>query len=1033
MWNSIETNKKTVIMKKLSNYIITALCLVACMAATSCSNDWLLPDEDGPNGVNMDKMVEVEIPFKTGKGISTTVNMRAPGLAKAGERDVNTDSYLSGIMVFVYENTGNPATDRRVAWYLFSNPAGGPLESSDGGWIPDGDDPTCGKIKFLVPEGDCYIYLIGNATGSFFKFFEGMEGSGVDELATLADFWENGRPHWTGNMTSTDGYLPVVGKVNNSSGACRVLSGGKIEYKDDNNITQTIDPNSPSEAPENSFVLKRLMSKITVNMKSGTGVTFTPKDYRFLHVPEYVSPIEAAWSDADKDKIPLVDTEYHTFETQSRNSFTVYLPENLRDNTTGLTTFKEREEIMKTADGKNEYETGAGHTSHYMFKNAPKNSTYMEITGRLEGKDSNGNPVSADCRYFIHLGDFGKDMNDFSLRRDYHYTYNVTVKGVNDIEVEVEGGDDAPGAEGVVFKGGNRIQLDAHYEQVEMRFSKTEMGNGVYIYSDTPYGTLRTRYTPGTGGAQGTLSTGTRDEVINHTSWVRFLKQSSKGSLAIYNNNAKNVLDAIDEFCRSGAQEAYYTCFVDEYYYDKDPLTGSATTLSKFINADDRSFSFGSKIIPSKDGNSAVAEAVYVLSQHSISTFYDISSGKFKAYGVETEDEVGKVGYGSPQAQPTDKKQGRINTIAELGNNRSGIIDWTKNGWLLSADGTTSTRSSGFSGSAYQSCLTRNRDFNGNGIIDDDELRWYTPALHQVMGLWIGEPVLPTDAALFTGLTSSLITANECENPVFTSTGGECRVVWSEQGCSYGDAGAAPNGGSVRAVRNIGATPSADSYTIVADPYYTYNPADRTITVHLSSAALRQYTSRELMPHNERSSVNRPPHVFQVAKHPYVKSQTFTCPGGVFHGNHGTHTVANCLQVTERYAAANDVTTIAAQYPGDGEAAISKAAWRLPNQREMALMLVSMDIGNGPFDYGEKVAAYEVYNASCAPISSWSESRNEVLHTRTVFSNPNYVYQGANGYMYCLAEKKMQLFYANKYGMGTNGRAGYLCVRDVDK
>lgn len=1023
-------------MNKPSNYILTALCLLVCMVITSCSNDWLLPDDDGPNGVNMDKMVEVNIPFKMGKGISTTVNMRAPGLAKAGERDANTDSYLSGIMVFVYENTGHPETDRRVAWYLFSNPAGGNLESSNGGWIADGDDPSCGKIKIFVPEGDCYIYLIGNATGSFFEFFENMEGSGTDELATLAQFWDHGTPHWTGNMTSTDGYLPIVGKVNNPRGDCRVLADGKIQYLDEEGKLQTLDPESGSESPDNSFVLKRLMSKVTVKVKGGEGVTFTPKDYRFLHVPTYVAPIEAAWTPEEKDAIPVVDTQYQTFGTQSRDSFTVYLPENVRDNTTGLTTFKQREEIVKQPSGLNQYETAQGHESHYQFKNAPKNSTYLELTGRFVGKAANGDPVSADCRYFIHLGDFGKDMNDFSLRRDYHYTYNITVKGVDDIDVEVEGGDDAPGAEGVVFKGGNRIQLDAHYEQVEMRMSRTDMDNGVYIYSDTPYGTLRTRYTPGTGGAQGTLTSGTREDVIKHTSWVKFLKQNSKGRLALYNSNAKNVLDAIDEFYSSGAQEAYYTCFVDEYYYDKDPLTGGSTTLSKFINADDRSFSFGSKITPSADGRSAVAEAVYVLSQHSISTFYDIDSGKFKAYGVETTDEVGTKPYGSPATQPTDKKTGRSNTIAELGteNNRRDVIDWTQNGWLLSADGTTSTRHSGFSGSAYQSCLARNRDFNGNGIIDNDELRWYTPALHQVMGLWIGEPVLPADAALFTGLTSSLKDANTCEYPVFTSTGSENRVVWSEQGCSYGDVNAAPNGGSVLAVRNIGATPSADSYTIVADPYYTYNSANRTITVHLSSAALRQYTSRELMPHNERSSVNRPPHVFQVASHPFVKSQTFTCTEGAHWAGSETHTVANCLQVTERAAAATGVTTIAAQYPGDGEAAISTAAWRLPNQREMALMLVAMDIGNGPFDYGTNVATYEVYTANCNGWLShnWSESRNEVLHTRTMFSNSSYVYQGANGYMYCLNEKKMQLFYANKYGMGANGRAGYLCVRDVE-
>lgn len=36
------------------------------------------------------------------------------------------------------------------------------------------------------------------------------------------------------------------------------------------------------------------------------------------------------------------------------------------------------------------------------------------------------------------------------------------------------------------------------------------------------------------------------------------------------------------------------------------------------------------------------------------------------------------------------------------------------------------------------SCLTRNRDNNGNGIIDADEIRWYMPAIKQLVGLWMG-------------------------------------------------------------------------------------------------------------------------------------------------------------------------------------------------------------------------------------------------------------------------------------------------------
>lgn len=363
-------------MNRLSKYVIWAVLIPALLSVVSCTDDRLFEEQDAPNGVDRDKMVEVTIPFSMGKGIQTNITTRSTA---------DTDSQLSGIMVFVYENNGNPETDKRVAWQLFSNPAAGDLEHSSGGWIPDGDDPTCGKIKFHVPVGNCYIYLIGNASGTFLKFFPGIGtpgGNGEDPLATLQGFWDKGTPKWTENMDIVDGYLPLVGTVNNERGNCEVLANGSIKFKTKGGNEHTISPNSTDESDDNSFVLKRLMSKVTVNIKSPEGVTFTPKDYRFRHVATYVSPIDAAWTDDQKNRIPVTDTEVVPFSAQTPNSFTVYLPENVRTATNEIKDFAEREAIVKE-NGKNTLETEEGHDEHYQFQNAPKNSTYMEITGRL--------------------------------------------------------------------------------------------------------------------------------------------------------------------------------------------------------------------------------------------------------------------------------------------------------------------------------------------------------------------------------------------------------------------------------------------------------------------------------------------------------------------------------------------------------------------------------------------------------------------------------------------------------------------------
>ena len=47
------------------------------------------------------------------------------------------------------------------------------------------------------------------------------------------------------------------------------------------------------------------------------------------------------------------------------------------------------------------------------------------------------------------------------------------------------------------------------------------------------------------------------------------------------------------------------------------------------------------------------------------------------------------------------------------------------------------------------SCLSRNRDNNGNGVIDPEELRWYTAAINQLVGMWVGNESLSQTARLY--------------------------------------------------------------------------------------------------------------------------------------------------------------------------------------------------------------------------------------------------------------------------------------------
>lgn len=1035
-------------MDKISKIASIAVCFALLWVFSACSDDMLMEGQ-GANGVDMNRMVEVEIPFSLGKGITSHVVTRS---TRATDQQ-GKDSQLSGIMVFVYENNGgDPSNDKRLAYQFFESPLTS-LEGSTGGWIPDANDATCGHFKFYMPVGDVYIYLIGNAQGSFIDFFPEI---GESKLANRQDFLEKVTPKWNGNMFTVDGYLPLVGSVNNRTGACTIKKDesnsekGIITYRKENDEKEYVISQQTGEHPavnqDNSFVLKRLMCKVSMEFKSGTNVTFTPISYKFCHCAEYVSPAEDSW--AGYDNLNMIDTETVTFDAQTPNSFTVYLPENIREYTGDKTEWKfaDRDRVRKDDNGENLYEntpSQEGHEGHYQFENAPKHSTYVEITGKFEGDN-----ISADTRYILHLGDFSNNkFNEFSLRRDYHYQYTVTVNGVNDIVVEVKGEDGTsnpqeknPAVEGIVFEGGARVQLDAHYEQVEMKLMKNKISEGVYIYAKTPFGNVSCKYLPSTRKLDPNHKNqpASIEEAKKLLQWIEFKKQSDKGSLALYGGNDRmDVFAALDHAYEN--QMGYYTCFVDEYYYTTNPVDGSSIALSDFINAEDRTFSLGSDIQYSADKQSAVATAVYVLQQHSIACFYNLENQTVAKYGVELTDEIGGLPYGSPAGKSSDAKNGRGNTITEIGNN-TGAVNWAKNGFLL--DDTDSKLEAGKKRLttdtewACLACLTRNRDFNGDSKITDDELRWYTPARDQMLGLWIGEPALPAKAALYPYSTEGMERPNNATQslyPIFTSTYGDNgidRVIWAEEGCTFGSAHAAQNGGYVRAVRNLGATPSKTSYETPAQPYYQYDKSTRTIEVFLTDNALRSFSYHELAPHHERSVVNRPYKKFQVATRPYTEEATATCN----YSHSGDASIKyQKLQTTNATQAKTATTTIAANYKGNGEANLNTTAvWRLPNQRELALMIVAMGTTLGYNNMND----YNTINCECRNSRSgaheWTYTHNYVLHCRTSFSSTKWTQYG---FMYNTNGKQMQILWTTDQGtdlgQGTTGMGGCLCVRDV--
>lgn len=115
------------------------------------------------------------------------------------------------------------------------------------------------------------------------------------------------------------------------------------------------------------------------------------------------------------------------------------------------------------------------------FTYAPANATYVEMSGTLSYKVGNST-VNADVTFTVHLGYADGNPNDYDTERNTYYTYHVTLRGVDDIVVEVssdqEENERRPGYEGnVIFSQEGLHELDAHYDRVLITIDRSQVGD----------------------------------------------------------------------------------------------------------------------------------------------------------------------------------------------------------------------------------------------------------------------------------------------------------------------------------------------------------------------------------------------------------------------------------------------------------------------------------------------------------------------------------------------------------------------------
>ena len=555
------------------------------------------------------------------------------------------------------------------------------------------------------------------------------------------------------------------------------------------------------ETTEVEIPLKRADSKLTFNVTAENSnyddFTFIPNSFRVVNAPlkSYILPRVTEGGtilNADMDATNQADDFYSIpesqapkFEVVSNNSgsFTFYMYENLKkpkalinNNTNAGYALREKEN--KGADGRN---------TSYIY--APDNATYVVITGELSYsfEEDYKDPVTqtqskitkwlvADVEYVVHLGHSGvAKVDDYSTLRNHHYTYNVTIKGVNDLIVEVDNDNNSatanqdneqrPGAEGEIVMSAQRvINVDGHYDRATIQLTENE-AKELHFAINTPWesgydtnglktahdilrdykwvkflinkevGVAANTFAPYPGEQcydGGKTATGTaapsaayNGKVTNGAVTLRDIRQ-----LSTYLNNDTNRGNAM-----STDGKIHITVFIDEYLYFYDPTADDMSTPTqtnykgvttadaaglllwkKSVNQPDRMLHIvkAGEMKYSDDYETSISRSVVTIKQRSIQTFYNVNATSLtSAWGTETINET-------PRMTPAGVEITNANTYKSYNDYvRAQML--TSNGTPNWKDVISSTQQYGF-GRNYSdpiyACAMRNRDFNGDGKIN---------------------------------------------------------------------------------------------------------------------------------------------------------------------------------------------------------------------------------------------------------------------------------------------------------------------------
>lgn len=843
-------------MKKVLRNIVSFL-LPAGLLLTACVRE-VLPGVDGSDG-------EWVIPFKA--AVSSDISIST----KSTMTDAKTESDIYNLYVMVFDNSGN----KLFGHYFDRNSLNKTTEDnywevtkSDQGEFQSGTvhlksskNTTCDKST---------IVIISNLNAEMVNITPEQMGT-VKNMAELQQI----RASLLQLILSRSGYFPMCGTVTNVN-----LSAGTISLTDPINLRRL--------DTKIKFEVQAAKGKDIYD--------FVPVSWQVFNLPKHCVVLpgdtDSATAAADffdgnelnfETETPTEDYYSNRGDKEKKkictHGFSFYMMENRKAPKANPTTWEYKHRDEKS-----------GNTFTY----ANDLATYVVLKGRITFKTSAGAITHAEVKYVIHLGDFGTDVKNFSVERNRSYTYNISIEGINDIKAYVTSTEDPaePGASGEIVVPLRKLYTcDSHYNTIAIDFYYSDLkdrggqyawwvntpfsggverilksdgkfydteDNEVSIASDAiDYNWVEFRvngktaggnyaantwmpYKPWTGDASG--------DTYRLPELMTFLARQ----VALYDDPATRADSDFDNQADPTKAKITVTGFVNEYFYEKDPSKKNAsydpTLWKRFVNQPVRTMCILST--GNVRGESSYVRAAFIIQQYSIQSVYNVMSSDINigwgaefmtdgrellcnrnkssrdAYAPDSEEKRGNI----------DPNNGRWDTFIEWGLITNSDPTFQEKYWADYVNLTDGNEGNAFMKDSYKylryACMSRNRDNNGDGKIDKDEVRWYMAASNQLINLYLGSYGIESEAALYQRSAEDRNTNNQSkwrhhivgsDVPIFSiGTNNQnqwsdrnCRVVWAEEGPTGSWLTAVSDQSkarlTVRCVRNFGKDEGGDA------------------------------------------------------------------------------------------------------------------------------------------------------------------------------------------------------------------------------